>query len=469
MIKKLLIIIVTVIAIVGCNGGGGNGDNPSPAPSPTSVLTPLNITIQSESKNLVTNNHTIDVRQFGIDPVINITYTNNQIFPINLQVANSWFIESNGMNGCGELGVQRNCPKINVIYGYGKYINECDSYVSHNNLLQPGESCIQSLRIINGWNFTSSELLNFGGYAAGYYYLPEGWSKGGFYESLPLTLQIGITRNIGSIGTYDVNNRMLTNDGTYFYRTITNTNGVLGKYKVTYDDNNRTATLNTVPESTIAKPYAGNNTSLVGIANNGNPIGNSNDTTNYLQNYINGINFAYGTPAVAAGYDDMLVGLDGNNYAVNGQSTLAGTFNGNNIAQFNSNNSTYSAVLPLIMSSLVQVTQEGNIVTANGNQLSCYMKNQSYAKVPMNLNTPNWAGPIIGTLYQLGNRIYVSTDGMWVAINGSNCSLDWSDIRSFSVNGDYYGASNYQIFTKNSRVLYGIWDDGSVLYYPYSY
>lgn len=472
-IKNILIIIMT-LTIVGCNSGTGTaGGSESNIDPNLTKLTPLRINVQSESGSLVDKNQTIDVREFALSPLVNITYTNNQPFNIKLQVADSWLIESNGANGCGPVGVQQGCPLIKVMDNYGKYKNECKNYVELVNILQPGGSCIQSIRVINGWNFTSSESLKFSSPGAAYSYQPESWTiLKPYTESIPLTLLIGVTQNLGDVGGFNYYMRMLpTPDSNCFYRNIPYMNSAVGKYKITYNDTNNTASLGSTPESIIQAPYAGTQTVLVGVATTGDPIGNSQATTPYLQNYINKIEYGIGTPDILASYDDMFIGLDGNNYAVNGQSTVAGMFGGKAIAIIDPDSSVINNVLTMGKNSALQVTLEGNIISSNStDEIYCYMKNQAYKRVKMDTTHPAWSSAVTGLFYPIGNRVYtlLVDSRMWVAINGSACTLDWDDIRSITPYGAYYGAANYQIFTANNRALYGVWDTGQVLYYPYS-
>lgn len=208
---------------------------------------------------------------------------------------------------------------------------------------------------------------------------------------------------------------------------------------------------------------------MVGIVNNGNPIGVYETSMPNLLNYINSIEYGVGTPEVLNAYDDMFVGLDGYNYAVNSQTNTAGLFSGKNIAIINSESSAIMSLISLPGNTMLQVTPEGNIVSStNTDELYCYMKNNSYARVKMDISRPAWASSALGIFYPIGNKLYtqLANNRMWVAIDGANCKLDWSDIRSILMSGTYSGAT-YQISTTNNRVLYGIWDAGGVLYYPY--
>ncbi len=489
--KKVLVVIFSICCLISCNsgvGGSGGGNNPNP-PSPQ-TLTSLNVNVRPEQDKFFYQNSTtsieslppyglpgqvvkasVDAREFMVDPVVNITYTNTESFPIILSVGGNGIIPD-----CGIPNNNNICPFISNIPNYSKYSNQCNSYPGQTNRLTPGQSCIQSLRIYNGWNFTNSEVLHFTdvmGYGYNNEMNPE--QRGG--GVINIDVLVGITQNLGKVdntGGISLYSKMLpTPDANYFYRLIPNANGSIGKYQITYNDTNRTATLNTTPVAIISKPYAGSNTMLVGIANNGDPIGNSQDTTPYLQNYINKIEYGWGTPEVAPGYDNMFVGLDGNNYAVNGDNAGGNFYTGDTLATFEPNATTITKVSIPQISGNYLVTEEGTVIYT-GAQQYCYIKSSDYIQQSINFgNAPEWVDLTKAThdIYEIGNKVYMlfaTTDGFgdWFAINGTDCSINWDDARRLLLQS-YYGAGNYGIYTNNNRVLYGIWDNGRVLYYSY--
>ncbi len=464
-----MIIVTAGVILVGCNGGGsgGGGSSPTPGPNPQ-PLTSLGVVVSPAVGSLIDGS--IDAREFAISPVVNITYTNNEAFTVVLR-ADTNFPSS---PDCGIPNSGNICPQIISFPDYAKYSNQCNSNTGQTTTLQPGQSCIQSFRVKNGWNFTSSEKLLFtdnGGYS--YYKVNEPTRSGA--GKINLSALIGITQDLGEVGGFNYYMRMLpTPDANYFYRIIPNTNGNLGKYQITYNDTNHTAVLNITPVSTVPIPYQRViQTALVGIANNGDPIGVYGAATPNLVNYVNSIEYGVGDPEVLNGYDDVFLGLDGNNYAVNGTNSGGAFFTGDTIASLvpGSNVITHLPV-PKISGNYL-VTQEGNIVYSGANQY-CYMKSTGYTQQVVNLGTaPKWID-LSGTnhnIYAIGNKVYMfflttSGTGYWFGINGGNCSVNWDDTRTILLQS-YYGAANYGIYTNNNRVLYGIWDTGHVLYYPY--
>lgn len=191
-----------------------------------------------------------------------------------------------------------------------------------------------------------------------------------------------------------------------------------------------------------------------------------------LVNQINGIQYGLYTPEINPGYDNMFVGLDGNNYAVNGDNAGGSFYTGDTVATFTANATTIPSLPLAKLSGNYLVTKEGNVIYSGANQY-CYIKSQGYKPSSIQLGTiPHWIeSQTVHMLYQLGKRIYMSFGstsgpGYWFGINGSNCSIDWDDVRTILIDA-YPGKSNYGIYTNNYRVLYGIWYTGEVLYYPY--
>lgn len=499
--KRELILLVSAL-MVGCGGvggdegsnSGGGGDNPDP--SNKKIMTSLKVEVRPEQdkffyessyitiKNMPPYGRaaqivhaSVDAREFMVSPVINITYTNMESFPIIL------FSDTASYPGidCGATHLPGTCPDFSELNNYDKYPNRCNSYPGKTTRLAPKESCIESIRLHNGVNFTSSEHFYFHNDYNGYLYYNENDRKQSGDGFIDFDVLVGITQDLGKVhnssGIAPSLKMLPSLDFNYFYRIVPHTNASVGKYEIIYDDVHHTAILNKTPIAMIETPSPGGNTDLVGIANNGDLIGNAQDLPpTYLQNYINKINYAWGTPDIAPGYDDMFVGLDGNNYAVNYGNEYGNFYTGTVLATFTPNEP-YMNKLPIktTIGSYFLVTKEGNVIASNSiDGVLCFIKSKGYEKQSLNLdNIPKWIRPDEKNprkIYQFSNKVYVffSDDGgnaEYFAINGADCTVDWDDARHLPVNldqGDTFG-----IHTNNKRVLYGIWETGRVLYYPY--
>lgn len=495
--KKGFIFLLSVL-MVGCgsgsSGGGGGGNDPNP--SNKKIMTSLKVEVRPEKDKFFYESSyitiknippygtaaqivhaSVDAREFMVDPVINITYTNMESFPIILF---SGIAFDPGIE-CGATNLPGTCPSLSELYSYDKYHNHCNSDSGKTTRLAPKESCIESIRLHNGLNFTSSEHFYFHSDWVGYSYYNENDRKHSGEGRVDFDVLVGITQDLGKVhnssGIAPHLKMIPTQDFNYFYRIVPYENGSIGKYEITYDDVNHTATLNKTPIAMIEIPYPNDETLLTGIANNGDPIGYAQGLPpTYLQNYINKINYAWGTPDIAPSYNEMFVGLDGNNYAVNKGNENGNFYTGTVIATFTPNDS-HIKKLPIYptIGSYFLVTREGNVIASNSiDKVLCFIKSKGYEKQFLNLdNIPKWVRSEESNarkIYQFGNKVYVSFsdeggNGEYFAINGVNCTVDWDDARHLPTNldqGDTFG-----IHTNNKRVLYGIWETGRVLYYPY--
>ncbi|RTL11763.1 MAG: hypothetical protein EKK54_06100 [Neisseriaceae bacterium] len=466
---KQLSIATAAILIVACNGGGSSGNNPSPEPSPTPTpLNSLTVTIMQES-NPVTNN-TIDMRDFAISPIVNIVYTNTESFPIVLRTDVNF-----DNSGCG-VSTPAECPSLEQITAELNLPNRCAN-VGQTVTLNSGDYCIQSFRANSGWNFTNSESLLFvptglpepdGSRPPVYLYYnqnnPSQKGKGTFN----LTLLVGITQNLGQIGTVNPGARLIPdNSSNYVYRNILDGSGNVGKYSITYDDVNHTAAFNTTPETAIPYPYpVSEGDNFVGIANNGDLIGSQWNVNTWLVNFTNKIQYGMYSPQVSNGYNDMFVGLDGENYAVNLGLWGYGSYSGTKIATFNPNESAIPDISAITESGNFAVTREGNIIVASGGKYYyCYMKSNAYSKKVLGTNTPSWITEAFGTVLVIGNKVYAGYrdsgySNYYFGVNGNDCTIDWSDARRL--------VGNNTLYTKNNRVLFTNDGIGGLYYYPYS-
>ncbi len=452
--KKILITLST-LALVACNGGGGGsssgGDTPSPTPSPSPtpvVVQPLTIT-QNIIPNLnkigghqmwymiVNNPNSFDVNVLsstdsGYKTTTNFRYDNaNAVLPVNpTQYA---------MKYNNEVGNYSDCL---TLFSQGT-----------SNSLASGQSC--AFKLDAQWNINTTVKTNFNfkmayqfEYAGTTYIESIGcvakpsWDIACLNDNQNLSFNLINESHLANdlVGVHIGNGtnfggNIISMDGSTFWDTTT-TNNVAYQYAINYNSVNNTYT------KTLSNTYNGTQFS-----------GNSAISTNGA-NYYSGNYNQYGImPLVPGDLYAWIYGMDGNIY---GSSFAYG--NDQIFYELNQTNNSLIQIIPVSNQFSKGVALNGNLWTQNkttGEQY-CYNKQGGYSKTTLDFKGLSLYDVQVPTVNANGYyQLFINTTDYYNLYNNSqNVTLNYLvDVQNCNINKINYLAGSQGDFNNQYGLI----------------
>lgn len=386
---KQIILTLSTLALVACNGGGGGGSSGGDTPSPTPSPTPTPVVVQALS---VTQNVVPSLNKVGSHQVWYMVVNNPNDFTVNILSDTNVFTVNNFRFDPANPTMPINPTKFALQYdgGVSGVTTDCLTLFNQgfSNALGAKQSC--AFKLEAQWAGNTSGKTNYSfkmaykmQYGSNYYIESIGCVANSNTTCLSgnQNLQYNILNMAKMANEFkfsniadgnNENSNIISFDGTTFWDVNTNPSGVASVYALNY--NASTNTYNKVLTNTYnGSQFTPGSGGFAVISTNGQ---------NFYQTYYNQSGIM---ASVQSTNNDLgwAYGLDGNIYG--GGSNTGST----NLYKLNQTNNTIASLVDGTNQVIRGASANGNLLTDSrtGTKVtSCYNVANGYSKSTMNMS-----------------------------------------------------------------------------------